>query len=315
MSRYGSVTISDPTSLVTRVVQSAEPGDLQDRANAAIASLPAGYVVVGLTLAGAGDGHTFTVTIEAGLAQEVTGGFAEPPIVTCFLASEAEAMLLARQPAGPVIGGIFADTQVAGASKGTRFMGLVVNGTIATAGGGGPLAIGESSVDLSDPEVVTTITTSGSYDTIPRNSVPDPIEVVFPTWTSGDVLEVDYQVQFGQGQQLNKVKAMAYVSLDGGGTWLEMRDSMAEWYAGGGDLPPSLSAYNVPLSGGGFAAVNVTGPVRVRLMLNGGVADQTVFIGNGNGDETGGQTGIRCKRWPASLFVQGPANGLTPIPP
>jgi hypothetical protein len=146
MSRYGSVTISSPTSVVTRIVQSAEPGDLQDRTNAAISSLPAGYIVVGLTLAGAGDGHTFTVTVEAGLAQDATGGFLSPPAVTCFLASEAEALLLARQPAGPQVGGVFADTQVAGASKGTRFMGMVVNGSVA--GGAAPLPI--VAVDGSD---------------------------------------------------------------------------------------------------------------------------------------------------------------------
>jgi len=191
MSRYGSVAISGPTSLVTRIVQGAEPGDLQDRANAAIASLPAGYVVVGLTLAGAGDGATFTVTVEAGLAQDATGGFLSPPTVTCFLASEAEALLLARQPAGPQVGGVFADTQVAGASKGTRFMGMVVNGSVA--GGAAPLPI--VAVDGSD-------TTPGFL----ANKLVPGANVAFSVLSPGgneqllvDVFPLVHQAFFGQG--------------------------------------------------------------------------------------------------------------------
>ena len=134
MSSYGSVAITGPASRISRVVQSAEPGDLAARANSAIAALPPGYTVVALALAGAGDGHTFTITIEAGAAANTTGGFfAAPPVISCFLASEQNALLLSRAPAGPAAG-TFADTQVAGAGKGTRFMGMVVEGVVASDG-------------------------------------------------------------------------------------------------------------------------------------------------------------------------------------
>ncbi len=127
MSRYGSIAVTSPSSVLTRIVESSEPADLQARVNAAIAALPGGSVVTALTLAGAGDGALFTVTIEAGAAADVTGGFASPPSVTCFLGANAESMLVAH---GVVSNGAFADAQVAGASKGTRFMGMLVKGTV-----------------------------------------------------------------------------------------------------------------------------------------------------------------------------------------
>lgn len=130
MSRYGSVAITGPASVLTRIVESAEPSDLQARVNAAISGLPGGYVVVNLTLAGAGNGGLFTVTIEAGAAADVTGGFISPPSVTCFLASEAEALTIAARASLPTSGSL-ADTQVAGSSLGTPFMGMTVRGSVA----------------------------------------------------------------------------------------------------------------------------------------------------------------------------------------
>ena len=137
MSRYGSVTITSPASRLSRVVENAEAPVLEALTNAALSALPSGYVVVGLTLAGAGDGSTFTVTIEAGAAADVVGGFTSPPTVTCFQASDAETLELLRSEAGPSSGD-FADTQVAGASQGRRFMTMVVRGALPGPGGSGP---------------------------------------------------------------------------------------------------------------------------------------------------------------------------------
>jgi len=53
MSRYGSITITGPASRIATIIESADPIDLQDRTNAAIAALPVAYVVVTITLAGA----------------------------------------------------------------------------------------------------------------------------------------------------------------------------------------------------------------------------------------------------------------------
>jgi hypothetical protein len=136
MSRYGSVTISGPSSRISRIVENADPGALQSLTNDAIAGLPGGYVVVGITLAGAGQGPTFTVTIEAGAAADVSGGFLSPPSVTCFTGSDAEALQAQRAAAGPTSGD-FADSLFAGASNGQRFMALVVKGSLAPSGGGG----------------------------------------------------------------------------------------------------------------------------------------------------------------------------------
>lgn len=147
MSRYGSVAISSADSVITRVVENADPQELATLVNAAIAALPGTYTVTVLSLAGAGDGHTFTVTIEAGLTAELSeGGFSSPPAVSCYLAANAEE--LARVQAIPAAGTL-ADVQVAGSSKGQRFMGMLVFGTLNASGGAtGPTgAIGPTGGD------------------------------------------------------------------------------------------------------------------------------------------------------------------------
>jgi len=140
MSRFGTVTLASASSLATRVVESADPADLQARVNAAITeiyALAGSYQITAMTLAGAGDGHSFTVTIEAGkTADLVDGGFPSAPSVVCYLASQAEALAVAHAAALPTSGTI-SDSQVAGASKGTQFMGMLVRGT-PTGGPTGP---------------------------------------------------------------------------------------------------------------------------------------------------------------------------------
>lgn len=135
MTRYGSIVISSLSSRISRIVESADPDDLAAQANAAVTALPAGYVVVEITLAGAGQGPTFTISIEAGLAADVVGGFITPPVLRCFAASTAEALTSLRAAAGPPVGEIYADTQMAGASNGQRFMALVVQGPVVSASG------------------------------------------------------------------------------------------------------------------------------------------------------------------------------------
>jgi len=135
MTRYGSVVISSLSSRISRIVESSDPDDLAALANAAVTALPSGYVVVEITLAGAGQGPTFTISIEAGLAADVVGGFITPPVLRCFAASNAEALTSLRPAAGPPVGQIYADTQYAGASNGQRFMALVVQGPVVSASG------------------------------------------------------------------------------------------------------------------------------------------------------------------------------------
>jgi hypothetical protein len=141
MSRYGSVAITGGSSLVSRVTENSEPSALEASVNAVLAALPAGYVVVALSLAGAGDGDSFTVTIEAGLLADVVGGFSSLPSVRCYSAADAENLLIALNAALPNSGTV-ADVQVAGASKGNRFMGMIVSGVIVGEGSGATGATG-----------------------------------------------------------------------------------------------------------------------------------------------------------------------------
>jgi len=128
MSRFG--TISDPATASVVFVESAEADDLEDLVNAELAAIFAASparAVSGMSLAGGGDGHTFVVEIESAQASAVVGGItASGARVRCYLAGENEALAIVR--AAIPITDVIVDEQVAGAAKGTRFMGLVLLG-------------------------------------------------------------------------------------------------------------------------------------------------------------------------------------------
>jgi hypothetical protein len=128
MSRYG--TITDPATATVQFVESAQADDLESRVNAKLAELFAAdpaRAVSGITLAGGGDGHTFVVEIESALASAVDGGItASGARVRCYLASENEALAVVRSVIP--ITDVIVDEQVAGAAKGTRFMGIILLG-------------------------------------------------------------------------------------------------------------------------------------------------------------------------------------------
>jgi hypothetical protein len=137
MSNYGIVT--DPSLATTAVLQSADPADLQDKVNTYLASLDSQTTLVtDITLAGAGDGHTFVALVQSAPEGSAQGGLPcgntvgiLPTQVRCFLAGTAEDMLRAQAAAGvpsAVLGVGYSamDVQVAGSSKGTRFMGMTV---------------------------------------------------------------------------------------------------------------------------------------------------------------------------------------------
>ncbi len=144
MSRYGSVTIaSQSLSLITRVLQSSDPTDLAAQVNAAITAIYAlgtSYRVIDISLSGAGDGNAFVVVVEAGrTADLVDGGFVAAPQVSCYLAASKDALEVTRAAVQPA-SGVVADSQIAGSSKGTQFMGMLVRGTpsVGTVGPTGP---------------------------------------------------------------------------------------------------------------------------------------------------------------------------------
>jgi len=76
------------------------------------------------------------VTIEAGAAADVSGGFSLPSIGDLLRRFPTQKHWKSCVPKLGQGNGEFADTQVAGASKGLRFMVLVVKGPIAASGGG-----------------------------------------------------------------------------------------------------------------------------------------------------------------------------------
>jgi hypothetical protein len=129
-------------SAFIRIVQSAEPTDLAARVNAALQSLstelgPTGRVL-GIEIAGAGDGHTFIVEIAAQVAATfnpivlAAGAYAFAPSVVqavCYMAADAGELRIARDraiAAGGVALSFVLTEEIAGASKGTRFMGLIL---------------------------------------------------------------------------------------------------------------------------------------------------------------------------------------------
>jgi hypothetical protein len=177
MSRYGSI---DPgAKITTRVVQSANPLDLARRVNAAlaeIAALPNMQVIASMTLAGAGDGHTFTVTIEAAAMADVQGGLMPAtPGVQCYMAAEASALLKARNaltiPDEPLV-----EVQVAGSAQGTRFMGMLVFGVLE--GGGGGCLIPLSRVFYVDSGTTTPLPDQNGSISCPFASIQDALDAI-----------------------------------------------------------------------------------------------------------------------------------------
>jgi len=139
MSQYGSIGLLSAANTV--FVESADPEDLQARVIAELAAIDDSLAITAITLAGGGDGHTFVVAIESGPLTDAFGGLPGTSlpvigtVVRCYLAGTAEELSRAQAEAGvpdPVVAGqltipyALADVQLAGSSKGTRFMGMSV---------------------------------------------------------------------------------------------------------------------------------------------------------------------------------------------
>jgi len=126
---------------ITRTIQASNPGVMERLITQALADIAQQVVTVGdddlryfvtdITLAGGGDGHTFVCTIVASVASF------GPPLnslnpaqtyVRCFMASQSEALAAAavRARNEVTVGDFAAGYLSAGASGGTRFMGILV---------------------------------------------------------------------------------------------------------------------------------------------------------------------------------------------
>lgn len=137
MTQFGTIGADADTE--TLFVEAAEAGELTNLVNAVIAGIDGiTRAITAVTLAGAGDGSTFSVLIESTLADDAIGGLAgtnggvQGTVVRCYLASDPEELARAKEAAGipPPAGGIAPyavfDEQLAGASAGQRIMGLTV---------------------------------------------------------------------------------------------------------------------------------------------------------------------------------------------
>jgi hypothetical protein len=136
MTQYATVLLSDT---VTTFIQAAEADLMASKLNALLQS-DLGTEVISLTLAGAGDGHTFVTEVVTSGNPITTGPFStfdgEDALIGCYLAASEETLAVARAatvtfmqaqpPPNPGDLLVLTDEQVAGSSKGTRFMGLIV---------------------------------------------------------------------------------------------------------------------------------------------------------------------------------------------
>jgi hypothetical protein len=145
MTTYGTSLVS--TLLVPAFVQAATAPELQALMTAALAQIASDDDgnVIGVNLAGAGDGHTFVAEINVSSAPLGTSYEASDMRASCYLAGTAEELAVARVPVLAAMAAetpprdgaslTFVDEMVVGSSKGTQFMGMIIGQW--TGGGGG----------------------------------------------------------------------------------------------------------------------------------------------------------------------------------
>ncbi len=136
MTTFGSAPLS--SIVATRFVEATEASEMQRLLAAELADIDANVDgnITGVNLAGAGDGYTFVTEIDVSNDPSGTAYEAASMRLGCYSASSAEELARARVPvvaamlaeAPPVQGQELdiVDEQIVGASKGTRFMGLIV---------------------------------------------------------------------------------------------------------------------------------------------------------------------------------------------
>jgi hypothetical protein len=215
MSRYGSIVLGLGAS-TTRVVRATDPAILESLVNQQITALGGGFTIVALTLAGAGNGQAFTVTIEAGAAAAVLGGFLAPPTVRCVAGSDPEA-LRAGLESKITAPGTLADVQVAGSSAGNYFMAMAVFGSLLATGAAGPTETRSNkgmpaltTVNDGDQGCATAVTTTPAASSAAGGYVGARVNGVGATTGDGTTVGV-----------------MCYFSGTGGATARAMKDIVA----------------------------------------------------------------------------------------
>jgi hypothetical protein len=207
MTQFGTVGGNADTE--TFFLEAADPEELEALVNAALLAVDGNSrVTSSISLAGSGDGHSFTVLLETAPLDDVNGGLIgaingiSGTLVRCYLGSDPEALARAKTAAGvpPPAGGLVpfgvVDEQVAGAAKGQRVMGLTVFGASSVPLGGN---------DVRLLAVATTLQALGAGETIlafdalsmgTRFTLASPQEILY-TGTSAIFAEIEASITVG----------------------------------------------------------------------------------------------------------------------
>jgi hypothetical protein len=193
----------------------------------------------------------------------------------------------------------------------------------ASSGGSGALVrVGYDGI-VDEMEVVNSLTPNTPF--LPRNSALDPMSVVFPDFTMGNTLEVDFRlnsqsVSMDEPGQLN-VSTTIQVSVDGGVTFYTLVPSASldrvdtAVIADPSILLRSLDAITIvdpmPVVVDGIPGTTpVTAPPIVRVYYFFSDATATMFL-NGSVDEPGIPGAIlKCSELAAGSVFQGPLGQL-----
>jgi hypothetical protein len=193
MTQFAKVSTLGALSPAVAYVEAASPEDLQNKINTVLSLVDSAlFGVTAITLAGGGDGHTFVALIETAPVANINGtplfgtvSGVQSTVVRCYLAGSEDELVPARLRAGApdsfTVGQLtftwgIVDEQFAGASKGTRFMGMTVYAvsSLNPINNASPLALAFARPDT--PQVLA----GGSNIVLFGGLAPTPIQFSLP---------------------------------------------------------------------------------------------------------------------------------------
>jgi hypothetical protein len=189
-------------------------------------------------------------------------------------------------------------------------------------GPSGPLATGvgaeiQVGYDAAREELV--LSGTGEPQFLPRDGVGTPLEVIFPSFATGNTLECDLRLgALGDSEASMQLIAAIVVSVDGGTTWYTLMPAVSQVTqpdpGNGFDLSP-LGAVKIedpmPVNvGGSPTTVPVTAAPRVRVQVT--INNGTSLLVNGAGSDelTLPGANLRCAEVASDGVFQGPFGQL-----